>query len=409
MKYEKKRTYPVCQLDESEMVATMFLNNTIQDGGLDRFGQPTLNGYAFAAEMMDLKSMGFKITVDINSVGGGVVPGLSIFDAVVRTKADTRVVGLAASMAAAISQAGVKRFMNDIGAIMFHGITQNETPDQYMAILDAQLRGILETRSKLTRAVIDEIFDGGEDVFFALVGVPDDRHAEKMGLIDEVIATGLSVPQERLETAENRYKLVTAYNQILAPQPEPDKPNSKKMENNFLQVKAKLKLDPEASEAAVLEAINKLEQNAAGTEALKKANETLTAENTGLKESRVNGLVNAAKEGGYPEDQLDSLKSFAEANFEGATNLVKSVLGVGSLQGEQNGAATAQNLGLSVTAQAQAQAKKEKEEKEEEGKLLKYDEYMASAENEAKFFALSTEDQNKVLDAHNLANNIKTT
>lgn len=403
MKYKRNKTNPESRLNESDMTATMFLNKFIADGSVDQDGDPSINGYDFATEMFDLKSYGFEITVDINSGGGQVIPGLSVFDAVVRTKSNTRVVGLAASMAAAISQAGRRRFMNDIASIMLHGISANGTDDQMMDILNAQLRGVLETRSKLGRERIDQIFESDKDEFFALVGVPDNRHALKMGLVDEIIATGLTMPSERLELAENSNRLVVAYNKILTTESEIEKPKSNKMETNFHQVKAELGLDPEASETAVLKKVQEINRSATENTATKAANVVLKAENKGLKETRVSELVSNAKEVGYPEDQLDGLKIFAESNYDGAQNLVNGLKGAGSLSAGDESGTPASNLSTNV--QASAQGKKEEGKK---GDLLTYAQYMETPENEKKFFGLSSEDQNKVLDAHASAHKIKT-
>lgn len=387
MIYEHKKTYPQSKLNESPMRATMFLNGTIGDGSTDEFGKQTLDSYAFASEMINLKNAGYDITVDINSIGGSVVHGLSIFDAVVRTKSDTRVVGLAASMAAAISQAGNKRYINDIGALMFHGITQNSTPDQYMDILNQQLRGILQSRSKLDKEAIDQIFDNNVDTFFAIVGVPENRHAEKMGLVDEVVATGLNMPNERLESVMNHDNLVSAYNILLGD----SKKENEEMES-LKTIKSHLGLDAEASEKSMIDAINALKNSANSLAKTKKANEVLTAENTALKNERIDGLVDSAKENGYPSDQIDALKSFATNDFKGASNLVSTFSATPSQQGVTSSVTSAMNVTPS--------------DKPEEKTLLSYNDYMSTAENEALFFQLTKEEQNQVIDAHQKTNNI---
>lgn len=401
MKFKKTKTYPTSQLDESSMIATMFLDRLIGDGMPDSDGDPTLDALSFASEMYNLKNFGFDIELVINSGGGEVVSGLSIFDAVVRTKADTRAVGLAASMAFAIHQAGRKRKMNDIATLMAHGIKGNGADQDYVNILDEQLRRVLESRTKLGRERIDNIFDNDIDTFFALVGVPENRHAVKMGLVDEVVQTGLNVDLPDLSKTENVRKLVPIYNKVLTPSNES---KSRKM-SDFLQVKAELGLDPEASEAAVLKAIQKLSNSAKGAQAFETANKTLKAENAALKEGRVDELLAEAKGVGYPEDQLDGLKTFAEANFDGAKNLVNGLKGsaVTSLGPGSEAGGKAPNVSLTTN-----KGKDPKEGQEGEDDLLTYNEYMKTPENEAKFYELTEDQQNKVFDAHAKAHNIKT-
>lgn len=80
-------------------------------------------GDAFARELYTLDAMGKKcIRVFINSVGGSVVEGMSIYDAISNTDAqvDTYCVGLALSIAAIIFQAGDNRYIMDYGQLMYH-------------------------------------------------------------------------------------------------------------------------------------------------------------------------------------------------------------------------------------------------------------------------------------------------
>jgi len=63
-----------------------------------------------------------RIQVWINSPGGIVMDGYNIYNAILKTKTkvDTFVVGIAASIAAVIFQAGRKRIMSEYGLLMYH-------------------------------------------------------------------------------------------------------------------------------------------------------------------------------------------------------------------------------------------------------------------------------------------------
>jgi ATP-dependent Clp protease protease subunit len=86
-------------------------------------GGPGIMGDLFQKELMTLDGMGKKrIQVWINSEGGVVQDGWNIYNAILRTqtKVDTYCIGMAASIAGVIFQAGRKRIMNDYGILMYH-------------------------------------------------------------------------------------------------------------------------------------------------------------------------------------------------------------------------------------------------------------------------------------------------
>lgn len=80
-------------------------------------------GGDFARELLYLDSLGKKrIQVWINSPGGTVMDGYDIYSAMLKskTKIDTYCVGICASIAAVIFQAGRNRVMADYGILMYH-------------------------------------------------------------------------------------------------------------------------------------------------------------------------------------------------------------------------------------------------------------------------------------------------
>ncbi|CAB4136052.1 S14_ClpP_1 domain containing protein [uncultured Caudovirales phage] len=91
--------------------------------GWDDEEGPGIDGSQFVRELMALDQMGKKsIKIWINSVGGIVMDGYSIYNAILKTKTkvDTVCIGIAASIAAVIFQAGRKRVMNEYGLLMYH-------------------------------------------------------------------------------------------------------------------------------------------------------------------------------------------------------------------------------------------------------------------------------------------------
>jgi ATP-dependent Clp endopeptidase proteolytic subunit ClpP len=98
----------------------MLLNKHI---GYDETDGMGIDGALFQNELMLLDGMGKKrIQVWINSPGGVVMDGYNIYNAILKskTKVDTYCVGIAASIAAVIFQAGRNRVMADYGKLMYH-------------------------------------------------------------------------------------------------------------------------------------------------------------------------------------------------------------------------------------------------------------------------------------------------
>ena len=92
--------------------------NTFQEGlktakmsirkPIDKDPVKGINGDEFAKELEYLAEMGVEeVVIDINSIGGNIKEGFSIFSAIKDSPifTTTRVVGIAASMAGIISQA----------------------------------------------------------------------------------------------------------------------------------------------------------------------------------------------------------------------------------------------------------------------------------------------------------------
>lgn len=102
--------------DEPIMLMDKHIGNDDHEGmGID--------GSLFVRELMMLDQMGKKsIKVWINSPGGIVMDGYNIYNAILKTKTkvDTVCVGIAASIAAVIFQAGRKRVMNEYALLMYH-------------------------------------------------------------------------------------------------------------------------------------------------------------------------------------------------------------------------------------------------------------------------------------------------
>ena len=98
----------------------MLINNYI---GYDNNLGPGIMGDQFMRELMALDELGKKrIQIWINSPGGSVSDGYSIYGTMMKTKTpiDTYCLGMAASIAGVIFQGGRKRTMLDFSWLMYH-------------------------------------------------------------------------------------------------------------------------------------------------------------------------------------------------------------------------------------------------------------------------------------------------
>lgn len=152
-----------------------------------------VSGSLIARDILDLTANGYKVTLNINSVGGSVFDGYQIIDAVLQSKANTHVSGIAASMAAIISLFGEKRTANDFAVFMFHAISGGD--DQLRDILTAKFKGILEANTSFDAESISNILDSKKNYFY------DANEAFGYGVISEApINTG----RPKLEGIENK-------------------------------------------------------------------------------------------------------------------------------------------------------------------------------------------------------------
>lgn len=135
----------------------MLINKHI---GFDEDEGMGIDGSLFQQELLMLDGMGKKrIQVWINSAGGIVMDGYNIYNAIMKskTKVDTYVTGIAASIAAVIFQAGRNRIMCDYSKLMYHnpyGGTSKE-----LGVLKDSIAIMVSERTKKDKAAILGIMD----------------------------------------------------------------------------------------------------------------------------------------------------------------------------------------------------------------------------------------------------------
>lgn len=142
-------------VDPNVDIPVMLLNQHI--GNDDELG-PGIFPDIFQAELMKLDAAGkSRIKIVINSIGGSVMGGMAIYDAILKTKTpvDTHVCGVAASISAVIFLAGKVRSMSDFALLMYHN-PYNPKDENYkdLVIFKNALVGMIASRVNKT---VDEV------------------------------------------------------------------------------------------------------------------------------------------------------------------------------------------------------------------------------------------------------------
>jgi ATP-dependent Clp endopeptidase proteolytic subunit ClpP len=296
---------------------------------LDRhIGYDEKNGYGvdgsrFAAELMALDEMGKKrIQVWINSVGGSVVDGYNICNAILKTKTkvDTYCAGIAASMAGVIFQCGRKRIMADYGILMYHNPYSGDSADQDNGVLSSM-------KESLNKIICEK---SGMDA--QAVGLMMDRttfinaeEARTMGLCDEIESTsGLNAPRKALATSPVAFWKEA--NNVLNQYFENKTPKRMKLVTN------KLGLHDDAAEASIVAAIESVQNQIAERDTtIQSLKDAITA-----KEAAAQKAVDDLK---AAQDQLAQLQSEKEAAEEAkaiadATNMIKGYAAQGRIKND---------------------------------------------------------------------------
>lgn len=296
--------------------------------GIDEMGNMGVMGDQFANELLALDGMGKKrIQVWINSVGGNVMDGMSIYNAILRTKTkvDTYNVGVAASTAGWIFLAGRKRYMNDYSILMMHNpYIESGAQDKGLEAFTNSITTMISNRcgksyDEISTMMADESWLSADECM-------------AYGMCDEISNSG-DLNKRRLSSMSARDAWSYA-NKIL---------NSSLNKTKMIKVTNKLGLVQDASEDSVCEAISAIENKAAEVknnleaaiaenEALKARIADMEAEKASVeaaaKDVQAEALVNEAVEAGKVENKAEVIatwKNQAIANFETTKSMLDSI------------------------------------------------------------------------------------
>ena len=269
-----------------------------------------VDGDHLAHEINYLGQQVDELNLRINSEGGNVLQGLSVFSALLNTTAQVNIFidGIAASIAGVIAMAGDKIYMNDFAKLMIHDPlfsdkkTLSTKQKNALTNIKDSLVTILSRRGKDRETVSDLM--SAETWFSA-------QDAQKDGFIDEVIETGKTIINEGGSLAE----MVNECQNLLTIK-KPKKQNMEKIINS-------LGLGAEATET---EAVVKIESMENSITTLKADKATQAEEIKGLKTKVAEQVVNEAiKTGKIKEDSRASMIALGVENMETLENVLTAV------------------------------------------------------------------------------------
>ena len=267
-----------------------------------------INGDQFAKEMEFLAANGVQeVIIDINSKGGNIKEGFSIYQSIkdYPGKTTTRVIGIAASMAGMISQAGDERVILDYGLFHTHGPQAPAGKKADAALIDI-MRGSLKTILKSKADITDEKAEkllNSENLFTAV-------EALNLGFFDRIESTQSSIKLDLSNSLDEIYE----------------------MANNFINTKTNkmekvvsfLGLENSANEEAVIKSLEELKNN---------AEKVLTLENEVTeKTEKVNELTESLE--AQALEVTDLINQVTELKTAAAEALINEAVKSGKLQKE---------------------------------------------------------------------------
>lgn len=271
----------------------------------------------FISDFKKLESAHNKINVRINSAGGNVFDGLTIYNTLKNSKAeiDIYIDGVAASMASVIALAGSKIFMSRYAQLMIHRVSGSANGDSdklretasLMDELQNSLIDIYASRTGIEKETIQNTWlQRGKDTWLNASEAVNQKLAD--GVFDGLIKKS---PKKK----ENAKEVWQFYNLQIE--------NSLNINDMQIlnQFKSVFGLSETATEQEVLAAFqnqqNKSRDLTEENEKLKKQNTEFQNQLQESQKQKVKDLVDGAiKSNRITEEQRSTYVSLAEANFD---------------------------------------------------------------------------------------------
>lgn len=241
----------------------MFIDKHIGFDEEDGYG---IMGDYFQKELLVLDTMDKKrIQVWINSVGGIVLDGYNIYNAILKskTKVDTYCFGLAASIAAVIFQAGRNRIMADYGVLMYHNPFGAD--DDALTAMKDSICKMIASRSGMDEDAVGKIMD--RDTYLTADEAYDLKLCDKIEVSGDYNKKRLIAPKAENDAKKYWRQAGLITNKIL----------DTKKPRNMKKVCNRLKLNEDATEESILSELDKIENRASDAENAKKDSDSKLA------------------------------------------------------------------------------------------------------------------------------------
>ena len=229
----------------------MLINKHIGFDETDGWG---IMGDLFQRELLSLdvlcqESNRKKIQVWINSPGGIVEDGMSIYSAILKsvTKCDTYCVGMAASISGVIFQAGRTRYMADYSYLMYHNPYGSDDDKGMAAVTDMIVKMIAGRTGKSE----DEIIKVMNKTSW--IGAEE---AKETGFCDVIQNSGELNQKRKVATVDDAKNFYSERKKILNKLFNHSKTSD--MASDYSLIANKLKLNREASAEAIAEEIQNI-------------------------------------------------------------------------------------------------------------------------------------------------------
>ena len=267
-----------------------------------------ISGEAFVRELESLIASGIsKINIRINSWGGSVSDGYSIYSAIQNAnengaKIDTYVEGYAASMAGVVAMAGRKRYIYNYGIFMLHdpAFTSDSLSDKDVEILSKIKNSLMTIFSTRTGIASDEI-----NMMMSMETWLTAESAKNKGFFDEIMSNGKKM------VAKGNF--ARNYQQIC---------------NNFLIENNSNKVMEQKDTTSVVDEkiLNEIENLKKENEELKNKIEGLQKERTELEEKKAVELVESAiVNGKVKSEEKENWLILAKASFDSTKKALDSI------------------------------------------------------------------------------------
>lgn len=311
----------------------MLINKHI---GFDNDEGQGVDGSLFQEELLRLDGLGKKrIQVWINSPGGVVMDGYNIYNAILKskTKVDTYNVGIAASIAAVIFQAGRKRIMADYSLLMYHNPYGGDSVElkkmrESIGVMISERTGksleeVLKIMDRTTWITASEALLSGftDEVEYSKDNNTKHGNAKAMWESGKAIANSILKPKYKtMNKVANKLGLMAEANEdsIIAAIDKMEDESSK-MEEKLAKMQEKF--DAKKNECDELEA--KMDEFKKKAEDAK--NEAKIAEEDAKKSEAKNMVENFVKIGKIKNESAEKWVAKAVVDFDGVKNLLEEL------------------------------------------------------------------------------------